>query len=472
MDHPSVSVVECPTERSDAWAEVVRPLRATRDYARFLDPLFGHAEALRGRANGVVASAFLRFCERHAWLKRRWRLIGQALGIVEEVIPSDPAFDRFVESERPDIILITPLIQFSSYQTDYVKSAHQLGIPIALLVFSWDNLTSKGLMRVIPDRVFVWNRTQRWEAVRLHGAPARDVVVTGAPRFDRFFALRPSIDRVRFCREHGLDPRRPFIAYLCSSDFVAPREVEFVRRWVGEIRRSTDSALRSCGVLVRLHPASTPQWEGADLSDLPGVAVQQPEASGDAEQSLYDSLHHAAAAVGLNTSALLEAGIVGKAVHTILASDSAPGQQGSVHFDYLLRSDGGLLTVARNFDEHRAQLAAALASDSPRCERSLRFIEGFVRPHGLDQPATPIMVREIERLAAIRKRPRRRTPLWHYPARWALMAWIPGWIARARGGAPPRRPGGAKGLAESAAPSLATPRATELAEPGRREPLG
>jgi hypothetical protein len=48
-------------------------------------------------------------------------------------------------------------------------------------------------------------------------------------------------------------------------------------------------------------------------------------------------------------------------------------------------------------------------------------VEGFVRPHGLDRPVAPIMVQEIEALAKTRKRPRR-PPLWHWPARRALLA--------------------------------------------------
>jgi hypothetical protein len=44
-----------------------------------------------------------------------------------------------------------PLVTFESYQTDYVKAAHRLGIPVIFIPFSWDNLTNKGLMRVLPD---------------------------------------------------------------------------------------------------------------------------------------------------------------------------------------------------------------------------------------------------------------------------------------------------------------------------------
>jgi hypothetical protein len=140
-----------------------------------------------------------------------------------------------------------------------------------------------------------------------------------------------------------------------------------------------------------------------------------------ADPSLYDSLFHCDAVVGLNTSAMIEAGILGKSVFTIETQEFAGGQEQTLHFHYLLARNGGLVEVARDIDEHLAQLAAALADPAPGAARSRQFAERFVRPRGLDRPVAPIMADEIERIATIRKRPRR-PAIWHYPARAALLA--------------------------------------------------
>jgi hypothetical protein len=140
-----------------------------------------------------------------------------------------------------------------------------------------------------------------------------------------------------------------------------------------------------------------------------------------ADQGLYDSLYHSAAVVGLNTSAMIEAAIVGRPVLTIATEEFAGGQQGTLHFWYLLADNGGIVTMARGFDEHIQQLATALAGGEEIRTRSRQFVQSFARPHGLDKDAAPLMVDEIERVAQIRKRPRS-TPLWHYPLRWVLLA--------------------------------------------------
>ena len=102
--------------------------------------------------------------------------------------------------------------------------------------------------------------------------------------------------------------------------------------------------------------------------------------------------------VGLNTSAQLEAGILGRPVLTILAPEFEEGQQGTLHFSYLLKEHGGFVDVAPDFEVHRRQLAAAVAGDYDR--QAIRsFIEQFLRSNGIDRPEAPFMVRAIEEFA-------------------------------------------------------------------------
>jgi hypothetical protein len=145
----------------------------------------------------------------------------------------------------------------------------------------------------------------------------------------------------------------------------------------------------------------------------------------NADQGLYDSLYHSAAVVGLNTSAMIEAGILAKPVLTIVSDEFSGGQDQTLHFHYLRASNGGLLHEARDLNEHVQQVAAALRGETGR-ERTLRFIERFVRPGGLATPVTPIMVEEIERAARIPKRARVRSPLWHHAARWVMRGALAG----------------------------------------------
>ena len=244
--------------------------------------------------------------------------------------------------------------------------------------------------------------------------------VIGAPRFDEFFVMRPSTSREEFCAQVNLSPSQPFILYVCSSPFVAPREVEFVERWVKRLRRAEDPGLRACGVLVRPHPVHVKQWRGVDLSRFPQTSLWSSKETLNADQGLFDSLHHASAVVGLNTSAMIEAAIAGRPVHSILEAEFSGGQEQTLHFHYLRAQNGGLLHEARTIEEHIQQLASTLRAGGVECNRRREFLERFVRPGGLDTPVAPKMADEIEKAALIAKRPRRWTPAWQLAARLGL----------------------------------------------------
>ena len=411
-----------PTTRSDGWRHHVDLLRGARDYMRYLDPRYAEATRLVRRAYEIAPTEFVLFSERHPWVKRHWKLGAAALAFCEELIPSDAAFEAFIRDEQPDLVVVTPLVTFESYQTDYVKSAHALGIPVAFIPFSWDNLTNKGLMRVHPDRVLVWNDLQRREAVELHGCHPESVVVTGAARFDSFFARSVSTARDQFCARFGLDPVRPLVVYLGSSQLTGPNEIELVRYWAESLRTSTDPALRDCAILVRPHPAVLSSWVSVDLSDLTQVAISLQSRQDDG-QELFDSLSHAHVAVGLNTSAMLEAAVVGRPVHTLVLPGFDEGQLGTMHFHYLVEAYGGLARVARDLEEHHRQLSGVLRGDPVTSATSRTFAEKFLRPHGIHRPVSPILADEIERTAAVTTRRRAANPL-YAPVRRGLSAWL------------------------------------------------
>jgi hypothetical protein len=150
------------------------------------------------------------------------------------------------------------------------------------------------------------------------------------------------------------------------------------------------------------------------------VALWHEKESMNADQGLYDSLHHSSAVVGLNTSAMIEAGIANRPVLTLVMDEFAGGQEGTLHFHYLRAINGGLLHEASSLDAHVTQVAQALQGRLGG-EQARRFVERFVRPRGLDVPAAPIMADEIERAARLPKQPQR-PALWHLPVRLCIQA--------------------------------------------------
>jgi hypothetical protein len=415
-DCPSVTVGLAPRrQRLDGWRPLAWVVRSFVDTLRYADPRYRDASALRLRAaskmRARVEEARIDPLSRRLVLRlvesietgRNPARLGRALRLlaaVEDAIPASRRTKALITAQRANLVLASPVVEFASPQVEFIKSAKRLGIPCAICVASWDNLTNKGLLRIVPDRVLVWNALQREELVEMHGVPRERVVLTGGQKFDPWFELSASTTREKFARRIGLDPDRPYLLYVCSSSFVAPEEVPAVRRWIAAVR-DAGGILGEHGVLVRPHPQNARQWQHADLSEFENVTIWPREGEypdeGEARSEFFDSIFHSAAVVGVNTTAQIEAGIIGRPVFTVLAPEFAATQVGTLHFQYLRHENGGFVHEAENMDEHLAQLRSGI--DRPNdVGRVGSFIESFVRPRGLALPVAPIVASEIEAL--------------------------------------------------------------------------
>jgi hypothetical protein len=402
-DNPRITFERLPEPPpGDTRADLSERLHLMVDYLRYLEPAYAAAPGLVERARRRTPRGLLAALDLPGGRTRPGRrLVGSMARGIEGVVPRRPEIDAFMRAEAPDVALFTPLIGLGSEEQDYLAAASRLGLRTVFCVWSWDNLSSKSIIRTLPDALIVWNDSQKDEAVALHGMPAERVIVTGAQSFDQWFDRRPTRTREEFCARVGLPADRPFLLWVCSALLKgSPVEARFVRRWLEAIRASAHPELRSVPVLVRPHPSRLKEWQDVALEGLGpvsrwGANPIDPEAKAD----YFESLHYSAAVAGINTSAFLEAAIVGRPVYSVLLPEYYENQEGTLHFPYLLHVAGGLLHTERSLDAHLDDLAGALARPVEAARRSTDFVRAFVRPHGLEVAATDRFVEAIEGVA-------------------------------------------------------------------------
>ena len=174
--------------------------------------------------------------------------------------------------------------------------------------------------------------------------------------------------------------------------------MDFVFKWVQKLRKHKHPQTRELGVLIRPHPQNAAQWEGSDFSSFENVVAYPRKGANPVDEKsvkdFFDSMYHCKAAVGINTSPMLEAGILEKPVFTILSQEFSQTQEGTIHFHYLVK--GGLLYISGSVNEHFEQLSTVLYGQVHHKKRIRNFVENFIRPQGLATPSTPIFVAALE----------------------------------------------------------------------------
>lgn len=212
---------------------------------------------------------------------------------------------------NPDLV-ITSSLAFRPLHVDqdFALEAKRRGVPVWSFINNWDALTTKAAMYPMPDRVFCWNVFQENELIKYHGVAPEKIMKVGAFSFERWLEPRRATPRREFCKKWGLDEMRPIITYLSSSNSIAGDEIDGVTQFAGYATGRREQ------VVVRAHPDKADK-----LAQIKGVtcipkAGENPTDE-EATQLAWDTYYHSKEIYGINTSAMIDAMLVGRPVFGI-----------------------------------------------------------------------------------------------------------------------------------------------------------
>ena len=323
-------------------------------------------------------------------------LTGKFWEKLEKLAPVDSEIKSELENYKPDLIVASPYLLQRSEHIDYAKCADALGIPFVAAMAGWDNLTTKGVVQVKPDYFFVWNKKHVKELKEIHDYDSGRAIYTGAPPLDIWLDKKPSVSYERFCANTGLNPDLPFITYLCSSKNIAKDEDVFIEKMIEHFRAITGAPEFS--ILVRPHPENMKIWRERRVSGT----VLSPETypayySKDAKNHYFDTMYYSSCVVAINTTAILEAALLGKPCISLVTDHYQATQIKTKHFNLLLNAD--FLLIANNFDDAIEYIKGAIRGDDPRRNERRRFVESFIRPWGMGVSASELMGKALEDIA-------------------------------------------------------------------------
>lgn len=325
--------------------------------------------------------------------------IKTALKRFEKKVPPDPNICKDLLKRKPDVLVATPINLRASEEVEYVKAAKALNIPTVVPVLSWDNLTTKGIFHIIPDLTCVWNETQRHEANSINGVPTNQIVVTGSPFFDKWFNNDDLLEgRMQFCQRIGIDPYKPYLVYIGSTNRIAPDEIWLIKEISNCIKDHFEPRIRELGLLVRPHPTVARKY--TKLHDDAFVVWPKhwalPETK-ESQRDFYNTIYHSMLTIGINTSGMIDAIIINKPCITILTERYRATQEQTTHFKHLLKAN--VLEVTRSVEEAIEAIIRILDGQDNLRQQRLDFVKSFVRPRGLNRLAGEVAAKAIEMTA-------------------------------------------------------------------------
>ena len=401
-DHPDLKF-DWLVRRSDKWRDPLFAMRELRSYRSYLvrpETTPFYVKRWRGyltpewktRVEDPRVDAMVRSGAAEATM--------QAL---EAIAPPDPKVLEFVRSRSPDLMIVSPMNLRFSEEVEYAKAARKLGVPVAVITISWDNLSTKGLFHIRPDRLFVWNKYQLQDALEIQNIPESRISISGSPFFDKWFAEpRHARTRAQFCRDVGFDPKRPILLYLGSSKNIAKDESWFVQTVHDRLKGSTDPWLASVQILVRPHPANAEVFKKLNTVDAkvwPTNGALPETAEGFAD--MRDSFRNAVATLGINTSGMIDSVLADLPTFSVKLARYAQTQMDSKHFKHLVQADA--LNLCDSLTQFWTELRGLKSGKDPKKEQRRAFARDFARPKGLDRPAGDVIAEEALQMARVRR---------------------------------------------------------------------
>lgn len=189
----------------------------------------------------------------------------------DRFVPLDPHVVGLLDCYTPDLVIV-PDIVFPPDRI-FLRAAKRLGYYVIGMIRSWDNLTSKGVIQILPDKLIVYTTTMKQEAMTYAGMREKDLIVTGLPHYDMFF--RPSkTTREVFLKKLGIDPAKRVILCAPFFDQYTGSAVVIIKELIRAIE--TGRLPNDLHIIVRFRPATPDIPDELGVEDSPYVTVTRP----------------------------------------------------------------------------------------------------------------------------------------------------------------------------------------------------
>ncbi|MBF0283384.1 MAG: hypothetical protein HQL51_02895 [Magnetococcales bacterium] len=251
--------------------------------------------------------------------------------------------EQLLERERPDL-LIHPCVLTGGYLNDLTLVSRERGIPLLVIMNSWDNPSTKQSMVGEPDWLLVWGEQTRRHAIDYMGVSPQRVIPFGAAQFE-LYRHPAAMTRERFCALHGVEAERKLLLYAGSSKGAA--EIAHLDHLEAAIE---SGALPDVTVIYRPHPWGAGGKGGAAILDRPWrhVRIEQTmrgylegvRAGTAHEKSLpdyrhtHDTLSSIDALISPLSTIILEGAMHGKPACCFLPDDDSAHLKGEMQMIY------------------------------------------------------------------------------------------------------------------------------------------
>lgn len=227
-------------------------------------------------------------------------------------------FDKY----NPDLVFVANL--FSEHEIHLAREARRRHIKSVGLINSWDRVTARSVLRLVPDKLIVFNELVKEEAMEHNGISRDQIFVSGIPQYDKYFTGTRT-NREAFFRKKGIDPGHRLIVFSPQGGTFSESDwdiIDLMQRLLAEGRFG-----QNVSILVRFPPND--YFDPEEIARRPNMIYDYPgtrfskikgtdwDMTPEELQNLVDTLYHMSLIVTYASSISVDAAVFDKPVINI-----------------------------------------------------------------------------------------------------------------------------------------------------------
>jgi len=144
-------------------------------------------------------------------------------------------FSEYFDKYKPDLIFSMDCKHM--FDSQLILEAKKRKIKTIGMVRSWDNLTAKGVLRVIPDNLIVYNQIIKEEAVKYSDVDSDSIYVSGIPNYD-MYTNEKRMPRRDFLKKINVSDKRKIILFAPTGNHYSKTDSQIMEILDNSIKKN------------------------------------------------------------------------------------------------------------------------------------------------------------------------------------------------------------------------------------------
>ncbi len=231
---------------------------------------------------------------------------------------SENFFSAYFDKYKPDLVFLAHL--FGGIEIAMLREAKHRGITTVGLINSWDKITARAMVRLLPDWLMVHNNLVKDDAIKYVDMAEKKIVTVGVPHFDHYFNEERTPVR-EFYEKWSLSKDKKTILYLPVGRTASDDDWDMLE-FLDEII-SNGCLNFPCQVIIRFPPNDEVvvknNYKNKFIFQTPGKRFSLKRGTDwdmdfDDFRSLADTLYYSDVVVGYPSTMMIDAAIFDKPV--------------------------------------------------------------------------------------------------------------------------------------------------------------